>query len=175
MQYLGQTIYQFRSRWNSYKSVSRKNGQGTRVYENLRSKILSLDVICFRSFFNILFDFWKCVQAKITSFFLLSFPWLFNLRLKAVSLLPTYCMKEILHWLLHANSRNTLHIFPVLLTSEIFKSHVKWATGKMFSFLFCYYFAWDHFASYYFFILEVPVPHKHYYWYFFKCSFLAWD
>ena len=28
MQYVGQTIDQFRSRWNNYKSDSRKHGQG---------------------------------------------------------------------------------------------------------------------------------------------------
>ena len=30
--------------------------------------------------------------------FLLSFRWLFILRYKIVSLLPGYCMKEVLHW-----------------------------------------------------------------------------
>ena len=46
----------------------------------------------FASGWNIWLNFRKCVQAKIASFFLLSFRWSFNLRLKAFSLLPTYCI-----------------------------------------------------------------------------------
>ena len=88
-----------------------------RVCEGLRSKnllsffkinlsssmVLYFFVICsirtnFASRWKIWFDFWKCVQAKIASFLLLSFRWLFNLRLKVVSLFPTYCIKQILHW-----------------------------------------------------------------------------
>ena len=50
------------------------------------------------SLWTIWFGLWKCVAAKIASFFLLSFQLLFNFRLKAVSLLPKYCIKQILHW-----------------------------------------------------------------------------
>ena len=50
------------------------------------------------SLWNIWFDFWSGLKANIASFILLSFRWLFNLRLKAISLLPTYCIKQVLHW-----------------------------------------------------------------------------
>ena len=83
-----------------------------RVCEGLRSKnllaffkinlsssmVLYFFVICSISRWKIWFNFWKCVQAKVTSFFLLSFRWLFYLRLKVVSLFPTYCMQKIVHW-----------------------------------------------------------------------------
>ena len=48
----------------------------------------------FASHWKIWFNFWKCVLAKITSFFLLSFRWLLNLRSKVVSILPTYCISK---------------------------------------------------------------------------------
>ena len=85
--------------------------------------VLYFLVICsirtnFASRWKIWFDF--CGKAKIASFFLLSFRWLFNLRLKVVSLFPIYCIKEILHWgkevmfwLLHVNRWNIFYVFPV--------------------------------------------------------------
>ena len=40
---------------------------------------------------------WKCLQARMELGFLVSFLWLFNLRLNAVSAFPTYCILHNMH------------------------------------------------------------------------------
>ena len=97
----------------------------------------------FASGWNIWLNFRKCVQAKIASFFLLSFRWSFNLRLKAFSLLPTYCiiLDEVSKiWFGFYICFSCFIIFEdvcflYLFTVKIITSFVTWATEKGIFFL----------------------------------------
>ena len=107
------------------------------------------------SLWTIWFGLWKCVPAKIASFFLLSFQVLFNFRLKAVSLLPKYCIKQILHWsklclgfyMLTGEMLCSFSCFIsfedafffYLLIKKIISSCVIWTSEKIFLF-FCLFF-----------------------------------